>query len=156
FREAGARVPWMWAVGLVLLLPSYIFAGTALMATVGLTFTFLGYGLILMWAVNRPPSSRWLVTGIAGIGYFSYSIYLWHRPISLFFDSLPQNTEMFGAYLMGCISVGVVMSKLIEIPSLRIRDRCFPGAIDRTRTWSWSPPPVRASVLTPVTAAGSI
>jgi peptidoglycan/LPS O-acetylase OafA/YrhL len=131
--RACAKIPLLCFGGLMLLLPSFLFAGTMLMGTVGLTFTFLGYGVILIWAVNRPLSDARLVRFISGIGYYSYSIYLWHRPISLFFNRLPENAALFVGYFCVCIGVGIGMSRLLEIPSLRIRDRYFPATASRPR-----------------------
>jgi len=129
--RACAKIPLLCFAGVLLLVPSFLFAGTMLMGTVGLTLTFVGYGVILVWAVNRPPSNARCMRYISAIGYYSYSIYLWHRPISLFFDRLPQNAAMFAAYFAASIGIGVVMSRLLEIPSLTVRDLWFPAAISQ-------------------------
>ena len=142
FRACGA-VPFLWLGGVTLLLPAFIFAGTPLMGTVGLTLTFLGFSLILMWAVNRPVSRSRFVRLIGAIGFYSYSIYLWHRPVSLVFDHLQQNAVLFAGYVVVCIAGGIGMSKLLEMPSLRIRDRYFPVDANHVAP-SFNPAPVSA------------
>ncbi len=40
--------------------------------------------------------------------------------------SLPYLAEV-GIYLVGGIALGVVMSKVVEIPALKLRERLFPS-----------------------------
>lgn len=73
---------------------------------------------------------------IGGIGAFSYSIYLWHLPLfKVVFPWLSDSTT-FGlaawtwpfTYTGAAVIVGVIMAKLVEVPSLALRDRFFPSA----------------------------
>jgi peptidoglycan/LPS O-acetylase OafA/YrhL len=58
------------------------------------------------------------------IGFYSYSIYLWHAPITMF-----SRIFSLGFYinLVACCGVGILMSKLIERPVLALRERLFPA-----------------------------
>ena len=126
FRQRH-RFP-LWLAGLLLLLPAYLFDGTTFTSTIGLTFAFAGFGCIVVWAVNRRASSNPIQRLLAWIGYYSYSIYLWHGvPAIYVFQKLPQTALMCAAYLFVCIALGVGMAKLIEVPALQIRERYFPS-----------------------------
>lgn len=137
--------------GAMLLTPIYfIEVPYPWMYTWGLTCTYLGFACVLTWAVHqRPPQGRLTTLPInllAKIGFYSYSIYLWHWLI----------IEDFGTYLRHeCIStghpfpwsptlqtwewpvlavlsivIGIAMAKIVEVPVLRLRDKWFPS---RTR-----------------------
>lgn len=142
FQACGAT-KYLWLIGVILLVPSFVFAGSMFMGTVGLTFTFTGYALILTWAVNRSVSRTFLARSLSWVGYYSYSIYLWHRVITLVFDNLPQSASLFTVYVASSIALGAAMSKMLEIPSLRIRDRYFPDDAGRV---SVTPVPVALAV----------
>jgi peptidoglycan/LPS O-acetylase OafA/YrhL len=60
------------------------------------------------------------------MGFYSYSIYLWHAPIAVLFrfKYLPS-TISFCAYIVAATSVGIGMARLIEQPALRLRDRWY-------------------------------
>jgi peptidoglycan/LPS O-acetylase OafA/YrhL len=78
---------------------------------------------------------------IAWIGVFSYSIYLWQADLGSIptrhwiMPHLPQKpVSVYWAlsmsfYLVATIATGIIMSKLIEMPVLALRDRFFPGRI---------------------------
>ena len=72
FREAGR--PWVLAMGAV------FFAAFFVMPDVPrLTFAYVGFSFIVAWAVNQQfESQNRLARIFAWIGYYSYSIYLWH------------------------------------------------------------------------------
>ena len=126
FRQRH-RFP-LWLAGLLLLVPAFLFDGTTFTSTIGLTFAFAGFGCIVVWAVNRQPSRNPVQKVLAWIGYYSYSIYLWHGvPAIYVFQKLPQTALMCAAYLFVCIALGVGMAKIIEVPALRLRDRYFPS-----------------------------
>jgi len=94
--------------------------------TVGLTALLLGFSLLLVWALNSP----WLahLKAIATVGKYSYSIYLWHWPIAVFFAWQWRNSLLtFTAYLLTTLAVGWAMSKMIEEPMLRLRERLVPS-----------------------------
>lgn len=104
--------------------------------TIGYTFLYLAFGIIVVCAViagERLHERGWARL-IAFVGLNSYSIYLWHeaskRAFSLLRKSgllvLPWALEFVG-YALLSVAVGVVMAKLVEIPVLAWRDRKLPG-----------------------------
>lgn len=119
------------------LLTSYV------MQTSGHTLLYLGYGgmvLLAVTAAESPVAGKWKVlaapvAGLAYIGRYSYSIYLWHIPVNTWgmdflgrVRLLPANRlAQFLIYLIGSLVLGVMMSKLVEYPALKVRDRLFPS-----------------------------
>ncbi|MBI2843436.1 MAG: acyltransferase [Armatimonadetes bacterium] len=99
--------------------------------TIGLTLTYLGFGGLLLICVfrliNPPALARPALLTLALIGSYSYSIYLWHLPMLW----LTKHVETFflslGLYLAGCVIVGCALSKFVEYPVLRLRDRLIPS-----------------------------
>ena len=113
--------------------------------TIGYTMLYVGYGCILVACVYAPRNhalgkllSTRVAVGIAAVGIFSYSIYLWqfslgleplvwwllphlpHKPVSLFW------LLAMTSYFVAAIGAGIIMAKLIELPALALRDRLFP------------------------------
>ena len=126
-----------------------------LYVTVGLTMLYLGYGCVLVVLVFSPPGSGRIGAWcggragrlLASVGLYSYSIYLWH--IDLGHDpaaSVLGNAHVTGLsdtaqwavvtaiYVVLAIIGGAVMSKLIELPALALRDRLFPRRASATET----------------------
>jgi peptidoglycan/LPS O-acetylase OafA/YrhL len=151
-----ARVPgWrLLFAGAILLIPIYFLnLENWHMYTWGLTSTFLGFACIVTWAVRIPlPRGRLLalpVDLLGRIGFYSYSIYLWHwivigylrqylrykcittgRPFA--WSSAIERLQW--PLSMGfSIIVGITMAAAVEQPVLKLRDRWFPS---RTRPTS--------------------
>ena len=115
---------------LLLALPPFFYQleTTRFLSTLGFTFLALSAGLWLLLALHGQIRRGVL----AWIGFYSYSIYLWHVPVSLFGIRrlFPENSSTglpILAYFAASIAVGVVAAKLIELPALRLRDRLFPS-----------------------------
>jgi peptidoglycan/LPS O-acetylase OafA/YrhL len=126
FREAGkTRV---LVLGLLLAL---IPVTLPLSIVLGFTFAALGFGCIVAWAANRETSRNVVIRAIAWVGYYSYSIYLWHAAVMLVFYRLPRIWVLFPIFMASCIAIGVAAAKLIELPMIRIRDRVFPSPQSR-------------------------
>ena len=134
----------------------FIETGTVLFRTVGLTGTNLGAAAIFLAAYHTHARdfggfSRYVspvASLVAWIGLYSYGIYLWHVTV------IGILTREFGGRIVawaggttqllwlagllviggGAIIIGAVMSKLVEWPVLRVRDRYFP-----TRTGTLPP-----------------
>jgi peptidoglycan/LPS O-acetylase OafA/YrhL len=112
----------------------------------GFTLLSLGYGAIVLGLVAAwtPQARAWRL--LAMIGRHSYSIYLWHRVVVVlgrgtwqkWLGHRPSFLVEVAVTTTGAIILGIVMSKLIELPALRLRDRWFPSP---ART----PPPADAS-----------
>jgi len=133
----------MLAAGLILASSCIFFRiETFFMNTFGLTFLYLGFGLILsvMVAADDVDKTmnkffgRWTVDIVAKIGFYSYSIYLWHRILikyihigvdKLFPDGINQQLFFF-IYFFSSIFFAIGMSKLIEQQFLKYRDKHFP------------------------------
>ncbi len=113
--------------GLFLASGGFLFNQTDLrMFTVGLTANLLGFSALLVCALNTP----WLggLRPLARIGFYSYSIYLWHWVIGKLFPIwFPPSFISFWSYALISIVIGIAAAKLIEAPVLRFRDRYVPS-----------------------------
>lgn len=84
--------------------------------------------VVVIAMVNRPSSNSVPFQVLAFIGSYSYSIYLWHAALlSSIFAGLNPTLFLFSAYVVVSIGFGIFMSKLIEKPSLAVRDHYFPS-----------------------------
>ena len=72
------RSSWLLIGAAVLIAPACILLEESFfIRTIGLTMTLAGFGILVAWAVQRQPSG-YLARALAWIGFYSYSIYLWH------------------------------------------------------------------------------
>ena len=135
------RVASLLVLAGLLIMPSIVLEYGILRFTIGLTMLYVGFGIILMVCIYVPVTNR-LTAVLAYIGFYSYSIYLWHMLFSFVVwtsFTLLHSTEWFihllmtSTYLSGSIGFGVAMSKVIEIPFLRLRDRLFPSSLASVR-----------------------
>jgi peptidoglycan/LPS O-acetylase OafA/YrhL len=132
--------PWRWALvagGLLLLAPAFLFNldRSPLLYTVGFSVLYVGSGMLMVGALLCDGRRSRVVRSIAVAGPYSYSIYLWHMPVlavvlpwidGVVGRPLPYLVS-FALFMAGSLSVGVVMSKLVEVPALRLRDRWHPS-----------------------------
>lgn len=113
--------------------------------TIGYTLLYLGFGGLLMVSMQleiRSDLMLKLLLPFRLIGFYSYSIYLWHWPFAVWWTFLQsyilkhyyqsEKTSIphlydWSVYILGGILLGIGMAKLIEVPFLRIRDRLFPS-----------------------------
>ena len=115
------------------------------MLTFGLTLTYIGFGAMLMALVSSTEADGILgkllfspfARGMAVIGYYSYGIYLWHIEFG-FFPALALYPLLRGlppAFSWLCemilfvsfsIVFGTLMSRLVELPMLRWREKVVP------------------------------
>jgi peptidoglycan/LPS O-acetylase OafA/YrhL len=149
---AAARRWRHWLVTAGLFLWSFNFwiePSTAFVRTLGLMFNYLGAAAFLLAACQTHSadfgrSIRYvspLAKFVAWIGLYSYAIYLWHvtamgilgREIGLrllHWQGGPSAlTWLVSAVALcaGSVLVGVLASKVVEWPMLRLRDRLFPS-----------------------------
>ena len=109
--------------------------------TWGFTFAAIGSAAAVMWtwfASTHDKKPGILAKGMAWIGVYSYSIYLWHIPLGrsmvVKFGLLVSGNPAWGntwigmtVYLVFSISLGVAGYFLIERPALHLRDKIFPS-----------------------------
>ena len=90
----------------------------------------------LLLLLYRPGKRRGIPYRlVARMGLFSYGIYLWHvsvlRPVDWAVQHVPQSvapaTSTFLPYLLA-IPLGIVATKLVEQPFLRLRERLTPAS----------------------------
>jgi len=120
--------------------------------TLGFTQFYLGAAGVLV-GVLMCEIPRNAVTGLlAAVGSYSYSIYLWHMAIMRWAVPHLQETLSWqgrtALYLGGAFVIGIAMAKLVELPTLRLRDRLYPP-----RTASTLPTSLPRSVMGPAQAA---
>lgn len=149
-RIARHRIALM-AVGLALVLPVGFceLFDYRWVWTIGYTMLYVGYGCILIACLYSPPgdslgnvlASRPAAV-LAWVGVFSYSIYLWqfdiaHNPIEKWvMPHLPHHPlSLFwlvstSLYIVVAILGGALLSRIIEFPVLKLRDRLFPARAD--------------------------
>jgi peptidoglycan/LPS O-acetylase OafA/YrhL len=130
-------------VAAALISPCFFFGATSrFMVTAGFTLLYLGFGIILMVSLQIRGlfrgASAWALERIgrafAFVGMYSYSIYIWHIGIhswlpgiirrATFYKIDLRHSDVF--YIVASITLGILASRLIEYPVLRIRDRIFP------------------------------
>lgn len=112
--------------------------GSAYLSTVGYTVNYLGFGALMLLIYGYRGSL--LLTrsyrAVAWIGRYSYGIYLWHlsvrEPLAHLAARLPASVAWFAllvAEYAAAIALGVLLTKLVEFPALRLRDRLFPRGV---------------------------
>lgn len=134
--------------GVVLVAPLVVFPRSIhpLFAALGYDLVTLGYGAILLAAVYSDVEGRGLLSrffgsfaarALAFVGVFSYPIYLWHldaatnriNPITDRF-LVPGNETRWlffaAVHFLLALLAGIFWAKLLEKPSLVLRDRLFP------------------------------
>lgn len=126
------------------LLPLFLFDRMSVFInSIGFTFFYLSFGIILALFLStnitrffQGTIPEGILKMVGTIGYYSYSIYLWHMFVSSFFISfitnsivgrvLPTNIA-FSVYFGVSIVTGIVFAKLVELPALKIREKFFPA-----------------------------
>jgi peptidoglycan/LPS O-acetylase OafA/YrhL len=143
-RPTGNRIA-IAAGSLCLLSPAYLYSReNVFLATFGYSLIYLGFaGVLLLGLYVRGILSgklAWimeLVGSVAAyVGMYSYSIYLWHGPTAAWLPGFFRRTlgfpvghyGRFVVYFVGSLVIGIVMSKLVEYPILRLRDRILPAS----------------------------
>ncbi len=124
---------WRWALlsaAVVLAAPVFIFdlERTPWHFTFGFTALYLAAGALLLCALHHPGRRG----ALSWIGFYSYSIYLWHIPVEriLLPALLPRDFPQAAAamlYVAASVAIGVLAAWLVELPLLRLRDRLFPS-----------------------------
>ena len=136
---------WLWlpvlALGLLFLRfhSASVLTGSLLIDT----SNFMAVALLLLLYRHKPASPQQaaqrnpLYRFIAWVGLYSYGIYLWHvsvdGPIVSLAAHLPHPAAVLWLGLapiaVGLV-IGILATKLIEFPTLKLRDRLFPRRVD--------------------------
>ena len=108
---------------------------TPFMSSFGYTMNYLSLGslFLILYKYRGRLSETWLYRGIAWIGLYSYGIYLWHiaitSPVAQATARVPASIQwgvlLCSQYVVATV-MGVFMTKLVEAPMLKVRDRVFP------------------------------
>lgn len=148
-----ARRPlWLMFLGLGLATPTLVGTPEASpwLAGIGLTGVYVGFALFVLGWLNvagvhpwwRTAFARWPAALLGQIGFFSYSIYLWH--VDLAQTPMRKAMQWLGVgdgapavpwtiatllYVGLAVLTGMALARLFEIPSLALRDRLFPSAV---------------------------
>lgn len=128
---AEGRRKLVLVFGLLLTLPAFLFPGTV----VGVTVAYVAFACVLAWAANQSYSGKRLPRALAWVGYYSYSIYLWHGATQVFFDVVLRSVPhviRFPLFIVSTILLGVGMAKLVEVPALKLRNRLFPSLTSKS------------------------
>lgn len=125
---------WRWMLILLsppLVLSCFFIQNKMFLCTLGLTFTYLGYGglllIVLFRIIRAPVPLKRPLLFVALIGSYSYSIYLWHIPMLWLAKLVPAFYPSLALYIGGCFIAGCGMAKIVELPVLRLRDKLFPS-----------------------------
>lgn len=126
------------------LLPLFLFSRMSVFInSIGFTLFYLSFGIILSLFLTtnitrffKGAVLQGILKIVGTIGYYSYSIYLWHMFVSSFFISFITNSIVghvlptgmaFTVYFSVSIITGIVFAKLVELPALKIREKFFPA-----------------------------
>jgi len=133
FRFGG---PAVLAVSALLLLPDLLFEyDQPFIYTFGLTFSYLGYGGIMLCFLKRVKANGKIIGALAPLGTYSYTIYLCHLPVAFWSighvlspASLGWGRDaIFATYLLVSCGAGILLAKLVERPGLALRERLLPA-----------------------------
>jgi peptidoglycan/LPS O-acetylase OafA/YrhL len=140
---ASGRSRIFLSVACIVLLLSSILADMRFLVTLGYTLMYLGFGTLLVLSMKVRgvlPMAAAKITEpigsvVAYIGMYSYSIYLWHIAVSHWEPILVEKVFRvqegwvagYISYLAASVTLGILMSCLVEYPILQVRDRLFPG-----------------------------
>jgi peptidoglycan/LPS O-acetylase OafA/YrhL len=141
FHDLKRKINWVPTpvlvfVGVLLISPSFAsrLGESRFLQTFGFTLIYLGAGLFLLAGLRFQNHQSPVCKCLASMGAYSYSIYLWHMVVNAtaFACFAPfANTWNYAAYvisyIVGALLFGYIMHRLIEAPSLAIRDRFFPS-----------------------------
>ena len=140
-RETAKRFRYgLLGMGAALFIPAFLFQleKTPFIYSIGFTLFYIGGGLILMAVLEDEPNAGLWARALSYAGSRSYSIYLWHFPISwLVYDSPVGQALHFNwfyataIYWMASVAFGIFVSNLVEIPALSLRDRWYPSRSGR-------------------------
>lgn len=127
---------------ITLVSPAFIFpVESFFINTIGLTLLYVGFGIILcifitdqniLVKLNRLLGKK-LVNAIVLTGFYSYGIYLFHMLVKVCILGVMHKAGFvfnyridFFIYFVTSIFIGIIMSRMIEQPFLKIREKVIP------------------------------
>jgi peptidoglycan/LPS O-acetylase OafA/YrhL len=137
-------------IGFLLISPAAAVAveHSTFMLTFGLTMLSVGYGLIVIALATMPHQENrsgifYLpIRVVTWIGFYSYTTYLWHINIAaipvnsllhhgLLAFAIPEARWFIATlvYVAVATTAGFLLSRLVEMPMLRLRDRVYPSRV---------------------------
>ena len=128
------------AIGCLALSPAFVFPleKYRLISVFGVILFYIGSGCLVLSAVRLQTAKLHSLTFLGSLGATSYSIYLWHMPLATWgwswlkkYSGLESYGSYLTFYLLGSLGFGWTMSKVIESPFLKLRDRIFPSTTNR-------------------------
>jgi len=136
FKKIAQKYKYLFLVlGITLFIPAFLLElNSPFILTFGFTLLYLGSGLVLIAVVDAPlKPGRWTAV-LAYIGANSYAIYLWHMPVERLYvryqGLLPQGWSNWYSYIfcyfVGSLALGIIMSRVIDQPILKWRDKILP------------------------------
>jgi peptidoglycan/LPS O-acetylase OafA/YrhL len=141
FKELEKRIAQvpsfvLFLVGMLFISPAFIFGleSHKWLSIGGVVFFYFGAGLLLLAALRWQSTKSFPIRILSGLGAASYSVYLWHMPFAIwgyYFLSKISGHDSYYFYLfnaiVGSCAFGWLLNRLIETPTLMIRDRLFPS-----------------------------
>jgi peptidoglycan/LPS O-acetylase OafA/YrhL len=132
---------WLFfVVGGLLLTPAFVFPleTNKFISTIGVIPFYIGSGSILIGALRVPESSSLPLKMLGAFGAGSYSVYLWHMPVNVWgWPLVKRLTGLDGfvpycfVYIAGSFLFGLLMSRVVEFPVLRLRELHYPSGLLR-------------------------
>lgn len=132
-RSFGSRIDsWLAGVGaLLILLPMMLYtSGTPPFPGWAAIFPVVGATLLVGWGSNGPVGLILTSRPIVYIGKVSFSLYLWHWPLIVFYKSMINHTiDGWAMVSIGIVSfvAAVISTELVEKPFRTKRARAVPA-----------------------------
>lgn len=102
--------------------------------TIGYLLIYVCFGAMLLSLTNTREKYNKIAFYSAKMGKYSYGIYLWHMPIKFWVVNAVSLFVPLGyvlqisIYIIASIVLGILFSKTIEFPILKLRDKYFPSS----------------------------
>jgi peptidoglycan/LPS O-acetylase OafA/YrhL len=133
--------PWRFPISVLSILglvpAAFLASSDPIVYTAGFTLLYISFGTMLLLSLYQETDrskakSNVAVWALAKMGVYSYTLYLWHVPMAQVFASLAPRFPMVNQYVLHAlyfatsIAIGVLASKLVEAPILKLRERLLP------------------------------
>ena len=141
-RIVEGRRTILYCISALLISPVFFFpVSNTYMNTIGLSSLYFGFGILIAAFVSDEKINEKMARilsrpgymAISKIGFYSYSIYLFHMFIERYLLTFMEKAGFdfglvinFTIYFVMSIVTGIVLSTVVEIPFLNMRDKYFP------------------------------